>query len=392
VKKKITDVIDRYGPQIQMEKKRLQKIYNSSMAVESELEHLTEQPCQLLFNNSINELSRLSTKLSAQRNEITTSILSAREKGEKPEADLLEREELLDIQIRILERTIHNKRSYQKKFADHPVERNIIEHALFSSTTPNEKTLQKLRTNEGIIEFDKHGFKKLYYRNENGNFLTPYDSKVFIGLFKMWEMKGKSRVFEFEYKELLKEIFTDLNGGEYVKVEESLDNLAKTSIVMEEYLNPNSKRRSRTRIHNPIQNADIQTTKATIEFNNYLHESLLGGNYIRVNMSLFNDLANPTSKNLYVLIVNSIKENILHFDIDALIPHLDLHSSTRTKAVNCIKDAFQELKLFDVITDAEFPKVGNKQEKVYFQPSDWLKQMSERLEESPPLSVFISNN
>lgn len=252
--------------------------------------------------------------------------------------------DVLNLQYKILAKAIEVKQEYQKQFT-HPIERNFIGHGVFSSTTPNQETLKKIRTSEGIVEQVRDGFRKLYYRNENGNLLTTYDTKVFIGLLKLWETRGKNREIIFEFKELLHEIESDLSGGEYTTVAKSLENLARTSIIMEEYLDPSTGKKTRTRIHHPIQNADIIYTKgraeATIEFNNYLHDSLLAGNYVLINMGLFNDLATPTSKNLYLYIVNELSREDNRVEIDPLIEHLGLHASTRTKAINMIKDAFR---------------------------------------------------
>lgn len=290
----------------------------------------------------------------------------------------LEQEEKVELQLEILKKSIQLKKVYQSTYS-HPVERNIIEHGLFDSTLPTNTTLERLRTPEGIIERHKDGFRRLFYRNDNGFFLTVFDSRVLIGLMKLWQDKGEGKLFEFQFKELLHAIELELNGGNYVMIAKSLDNLARTQIVMEEYLDPKTKKRTKTKIHNPIQNAviDERNCTAKIQFNDLLHESLKQGNYVNISITLFNDLANDTSKNLYMFIVNYIQtmqhEGEIVLDIDPLIEHIGVNASTRTKKVNLIKDALEELKGYEILQAGEVVKVGRFHKYVRFEESPNLR-------------------
>lgn len=353
-------------------KERLERCYNSPSMIESKVSVFIDEISKKLINYSTRDL-RLAQQELVQR---LSSILKENLKNigiNNHEPEKIHEQNIIEYQLKIIEATIHNKQQYQKQFT-HPVERNLIDHGLFSTTVPNQKTLKQMRTPEGIIQYEKQGCRKLYYRNDNGNLLTPYDAKVLIGIFKLWMHKGKNRLFSFKFKELLKELHSEPSGGEYELVAKSLENIAQTSIIMEEYFNPKSGKRTKTSIFNLIQNAEIDhiNNKATVELNNYLHESLAGGNYIKINMSLFNDLATPTSKNLYLNIINKLPEDIRYVEIDTLIKHLDLHSSTRTKALTLIKQAFEELKIFNVIDSFEIERRGRKAVKIFFTPTEWL--------------------
>ncbi|MEW9673587.1 hypothetical protein [Ammoniphilus sp. 3BR4] len=376
--KKIENILDKAVPKL-IDKKRELSLFDIYV-IEAELDKELDDVVKKLKNCNMRELTKVKEKINDQLINLMREYIDSNGKNE----ELVSYQENLDMQQKVISKTIETKQLYQKQFT-HPVEKNVFRHGLFRSSTPNETTLQRIRTDKGIIEEVRNGFRKLYYRNENGYYLTTYDSKVFIGLLKLWEMKGKERAFHFQFKELLKVIESDLAGGEYNLLSKSLDNLARTSIIMEEYLDATSGKKTRTRIHHPIQNADIiytsGTAEAHIEFNNYLHDSLLAGNYVLINMGLFNDLATPTSKNLYLYIVNELSEHERNILIDPLIEHLGIVASTRTKAVNMIKEAFAELKDFDVIKDYDVIKAGRFYKEFTFVPSDWLKNQPIIIEE-----------
>jgi hypothetical protein len=373
--KKIENILEKTIPRLIQ--KRMELSFFDNYVTENELDKDIEEITTKLKNCSMRDLSKVKEKINDNRLLLMNEIMNSQNQGIEIDESLFQTKDTLDLQHRIVTKTIEVKQEYQKQFT-HPVERNIVQHGFFSSTTPNEDTLKRLRTKDGIIEQVRNGFRRLYYRNENGNLLTTYDTKVFIGLLKLWETKGMNRTISFEFKEILREIESDLTGGEYETIQKSLENLARTSIIMEEYLDPKTGKKTRTRIHHPIQNADIiyergkGIAKATLEFNNYLHDSLLAGNYVLINMGLFNDLATPTSKNLYLYIVNELATDQQKIAIDPLIEHLGLHGSTRTKSVNLLKEAFAELKDFDVIKHWDVEKEGRVYKNFIFTPSDWL--------------------
>ncbi|MFC5651014.1 RepB family plasmid replication initiator protein [Paenibacillus solisilvae] len=357
----------------------------NSYVIESEMKQFIDSACHPMINKRINELIRISAKLTEQKNAVQVKILRAMEEHKAPDPDYEQERDFLEIQISIVDRSIEKKREYQRTFT-HQVDRNLIEHPFISSTQPNEKTLEKMR-DKGIIKMEKTGFRKLYYQNENGYLLVPYDSRVLIGLFKLWEVKGKSAQFTFEFRELLHTIYADINGGEYTQIHKSLQNLATTSIIMEEYLDPESGKRTRTRIHNPITDADIDrvNNKATIAFNSYLHKSLIVGNVVKISMALFNDLASPISKTLYLLLANKIKDNETILDYSKLVNHLDLHSYESYKANNLVKSSLEELKSFDFIKNFTIIKEGRSYSKILFEPSDWVRDID--VEEHASLSL-----
>lgn len=370
--------LDKHGQALVDFKADTQMRFNDEMIVQSEYELELQRRGEKLISKKIYELQRVSTKLESQKNDISKVILSAKESGQPIDHDLYEQENMLAVKISLLDRAIEIKRQYQKE-PTHEVERNILDHGLIYATSPNEKTLEKLRTKDGIIELSKKGFRRLYYRNENGALLTPQDMKVFVGLFKLWADKGRNAHFSFKFSELAEVIYSEKTGGEYAIMEKALNNLAQTSIIMEEYFNPKTGKRTRTVTHNPISTADIDSEmmQADITFSNYMHESLAAGNVVFISMALYNDLASPTSKSLYLTISNRMKDQEYGMDIDTLIEHIGLHSSTRPKAVQTIKESMQELKDFGFLSDFDFIYKGgwNTAKKVIFTPSEWARKV-----------------
>jgi hypothetical protein len=395
--KKILNVLDKSVPLLLEVRSNLLAMNKTNEQIKQELDKLVEEISKELHYCSMRELIKFQNNIQAGLLNLKTDLILSLGKQtftphlEELEAQQFEFEQKLDI----INTAILNKQQYQQKFT-HPVERNIIRHGLFSSSSPNEITLRQLRNDKGELEQVRKGFRKLYYKNEYGNLLTGYDTKVFVALLKLWEVKGKNQVIQFDFSELLRDgMEIDSYGGkDYALIAESLRNLAGTKIIMEEYLDPISGKIGETLIHSPIVNARIThkhgIARASMQLNNLLHDSLMAGNYILINMSLFNDLATGTSRNLYLYIVNELPEDQLVIDIDPLIEHLQLQSSTKAKAVNLIKEAFQELMDFKVIKSYNLIKEGKYNRWFTFEPSDWLNKQNilPRLEQATGLNIM----
>lgn len=375
--KTILSFLDKHAPALVAFKDETQLRFNNEFIVQSEYDLELQRRAEALIGKKIYELRRVSLNLLAAKTEIKTKIISAKALNQEVDSDWLEDEKVFENKINLLEKAISLKQQYQKQ-PTHEVERNIIDHGLLYASTPNEKTLEKIRTKDGIIELHKKGFRRLFYRNENGSLLTPYDMKVFIGLFRLWGINGKNIKFAFSFSELADVIYAEKSGGEYATIEKSLNNLAATSMIMEEYFSPKTGKRTRTVTHNPISNAivDAEKQSAAIMFNQYLHESLEAGYVVHISMALYNDLASPTSKSLYLTISNRLQDQEYSMDIDTLIAHIGLHSNTRSKAVVTIKESLQELKEYGFLNDFDFIyRNGNIAKKVIFTPSEWAKSV-----------------
>jgi hypothetical protein len=373
---KIRKLFNEQVPALLIEKQSLLDRYDSHEDAEKQLNKKIDIIAEKIRYTNMREINKVESSLNQELVKVVKENYSTT-KPASEEHKYLEQE--IEMKIHIIKRVIDIKKSYQKKLA-YPVERNIIEHGLFDSSSPTNDTLKRMRTSQGIIERYKNGFRRLYYRNDNGNFLTSFDCRVLIGIMKIWQDKGEEKEFDFDFKDLLKVIELDLNGGNYGTIAKSVDNIARTQIIMEEYLEPKTKKRTKTTIHHPIQNAEIDTVdyKVHIHLNDLLHNSLKAGNYVNISMALFNDLANDTSKNLYMFIINYIPsqqskgEQLL--EIDPLIEYLGINASTKTKKINLIKDALEELKSYDILKSWEVSKVGRTYKYVRFEESTWLRE------------------
>ncbi|GGG18535.1 replication initiator protein A [Paenibacillus abyssi] len=378
--KAIMNVLEKYAPKLLDLRKHLKSVSSNDMMIAGQLDVEIDSYCTPLINKKIYELKRISGKLVETRNEIYQKMLmSLQDQTQKDE--LNDQHEYLEVQILLLEKAIQKKQEQNRQFS-HSVERNFIDHPFISSTTPNESTLVKKRQPNGVLELEKKGFRNLYYQNSNGNLLLPYDARNLFGIIKLWELKGKNIAFDFEFRELIHSVHGEMSGGEYEALHTSLDNLGKTSIVMEEYFDAEAKKRKRTKIHNPIQEMAIDrvTNSVSIRLNENLHKNLLAGNVIEFSISLFNDLATPTSKNLYLIVVNKAKDREFVLDVEQLINHLGIHASENYKSYTMLKNSFDELQNYDVIKRYEIVKKRRIPDKVIFEPSDWVLQRSADLQ------------
>ncbi|WP_186446055.1 replication initiator protein A [Paenibacillus cremeus] len=371
--KAILNVLEKCAPKLVERRRYLRSISSNESMISGQVDVEADTYCAPLLNKKIYELKRISGKLVETRNEVSRNILLNLENRVSPDEEVLDYQEYLEMQILILEKAIGKKQEQNRQFS-HSVERNLIDHPFISSTTPNETTLRKSRNARGVLELNKSGFRNLYYQNGNGTLLLPYDARNLFGIFKLWELKGKNIDFEFDFRELLKCVYADINGGEYESLHTSLDNLGKTSIVMEEFYDAEAKKRKKTKIHNPIQTIEIdrETNRVSIKLSDDLHKNLMAGHVVAISMSLFNDLATPTSKNLYLTILNKVKDGEYILEVESLINHLGLHAYEKYKTYNMLKSSFEELLTFDVIKSFEFIKQARVPIKVIFEPSEWV--------------------
>ncbi|KIV58923.1 hypothetical protein AM501_24025 [Aneurinibacillus migulanus] len=283
----------------------------------------------------------------------------------------------IQFKIDIINQALKARRELSKKFS-HPIERNYAEAPIFSPSSPNATTLVKLRNENGHIIEERKGFRKVRYSSETGTYLTTFDFRVFVGLQRMWEIKGGSKSFEFNYKELSDVIDSSKEGGLYDLISVSLHKLATTSLVMEDFKDESLKKVLRTEIHNIIQSAHIEheEKKAVITFNDYLHDGLRAGNLARINLSLYQDLNSSTAKILYPLIISLISDK-KQLMVDDIIETLGLTGIDRSKGIERIKKALKELVDYQIIADFTLQKIGRRYEYILIEPTEQLLESFE---------------
>ncbi|QQK77760.1 replication initiator protein A [Salicibibacter cibarius] len=361
--KKAETILEKYDIKLVEKKRFLTKRYTNKQVIESEIDQEIELISKELLNVRMQDLERILYNLKQELSELL-----------KENDKFIDEIELIEVQLKLLERTISNKQIYHKYYT-HLVDRNIISHGFFSTSSPNKENI--VRTTDGSIEFTRSGLKKLHYRNNKGAVLTTYDTRILIGLFKQWEIKGKNPTFTVKFNEIIKAMNRDLNGGEYMAIGKSIDKISSTSIVMEKYSSPNNPKK-RTSIFNPIQSTlgYPENNCRKITFSDYLQNSLIAGNYITISMSLFNDLKLSTSKTLYINVIKMFSENTTIAEINPFIEHLGLHSYSSYKALQSIKKACQELIDFDVLKSYTIEKRNRTPYKIHFFPSEWVQKMA----------------
>lgn len=296
----------------------------------------------------------------------------------------------LSLQVKLFEKALEMKKIENQKEPKHPVENNLLEHGYFGAVTPTKATI-KARWSNGVIQQERNGFRAIYYENERGEFLTSYDTKVFIGLFRLWLDQGKPEVVCFEFSDLAKVLEVESNGGEYIRMYDSLLTISRTQITMMECYDPTSKITRRTIHHHPLNTLEFiarqgeepgRERAAEVTFHEILQSNLLAGNYFFINMVLYNDLQKPISKTLYLTLMNSVHKGVRSFEVDRLCEHLNLQTiSNRTQTVTALVDAFQELKDISVLSSFETVTGPRRSVKyINFEPSDWvLKQNQSQL-------------
>ncbi|MCM3130148.1 hypothetical protein ACFQ3J_24635 [Paenibacillus provencensis] len=352
--------------------------------IESDLQKVAKG----LMNSNLHELKPVLEKFKNKENELLKRFITIQGAGQKiSDAEHLEQIRY-DLIIKTIELTIQLKREYRKQYNSHILEKNLIQGGVFLSGTPHAVTMNKL-TGGDILELERRGFRPMIYKNDNGALLNSYDTRVLVGLFKLWLNQGKNKQIQFEFKDLAEAMVTKPSGGEYRLIHKSLKNIAATWVEYKEYFDPNSSKfYSATIQHRPIKSlAWIARTKeeeggkeraAIVSFHDVLHESLLAGNYVFINMVIFNELPTSYARMIYLKILDAIEDGTSTFDLDVLIDHIILKDEEDTKfnrarTIQTIETSFRHLLDADVITAFNLCKTGRKYTHIEFVASDWLQ-------------------
>lgn len=312
-------------------------------------------------------------------NNVRVELIPAREKvsnllAQDPSSeDVMNQKKLIQFQIDIIEEAL-KQRDNLRKTNSHPIERNYAEAPIFNASTPNVTTLKRIQNDSGKIIEERVGFRRVQFSSKTGSYLSSFDQKIFIGVQRLWELKGGNKEFSFKYEELCEVIEAAKDGGTYELIGASITKLSTTSIIMEDFKDAALKRVKRTEIHNLIQSAFIDHDQKTVKilFNDYLHEGLTSGNVVRINLSIYQDLNSSTTKILYPLITSVVKDQT-QIDIDHIIGTLGLSDDLpRSKKLERIRKALNEFVEAQIITDYTMVKIGKTIKWVRIEPSEQL--------------------
>lgn len=383
---KLSELVDQYAVELYAMKKEILKQYPMN---KEQIDQFIVDEMQKYFTSfhsiQINEMKPLIDLYKDQENDQLKSIILQQSTGLNISINDQKKLDLISISIQLLDNVLFYKREYQKQFSSHIFEKNLLASGAFLSGTPHAKTMSKLVVSENIFELERRGFRPIVYRNDKGAILNTYDTKVLIGLFKLWMIQGCNQNIEFEFKELAEAMLTKPSGGEYKLIYDSLQNIAATWIEYKEYYDQSKhKYYSATVQHRPITSLKLIARKreeengkeraAEIVFHDILHQSLLERNYIFINMVIFNELPTSYARMIYLSILNGIENDNHIFNIDDLIDQIIItdENYNRARTIKTIKNSFEHLLHADIIANYEFIKVKNKVTFIQYNPAEWL--------------------
>lgn len=312
-------------------------------------------------------------------------------KKDTPNIDL-ESLTLIDYSIKIL-RLAQEKRTESYKTHDVKVSKNVIDHGavLFvsgsSSRTKKSSTSNK---NEGIVlEKSDNGRKILTYENSSGRLVTLFDTRVFLGLHKIWEQRGKQKKVTFTLHELCETVNIGTTGKDYANVREALTVLYETSVVMRNYYIKNKNQRIETSQFRLIQGGqkielksgeNVYAVEQTIVFSDYLQLSLLEGYVSFISLALLEDLQSATAQAIYLKLCGESLNDAgrYEFNVDQLAEIIGLSSNNpKSRNRQLIKTALTELETIKILKSFYFPP---RTDKIIMYPSDWFAAVAKKEE------------
>ncbi len=301
------------------------------------------------------------TQVGQEYNTLTRQINDDERKMIEVDEQKYLQQAVLELEFKIVEKALEVKKIENRKPPDTPIETNLIEHGLFGAGS-HTKAVMKKKYPGGVVQQTRTGFRRLYYENSNGVFLGTFDIRVLAGLTKLYFENGGQQKFSFNFNELVRAMESKSSGKEYIEVYDSLVNLSRTQIIMEEYFVPGNEHRQKTTLYHPIDTLEFilregeepgRERAASVTFHSLLHKSMQAGNLLHMNTMLFNDFNRPMTKLLYVNLINSYAQNITTYHVDTLIQHLNLMKDNRADVVTDLLDTFRELQTMDVIHSYE---------------------------------------
>ncbi|MCW3793998.1 hypothetical protein OM416_20595 [Paenibacillus sp. LS1] len=365
--------------EVRLELRRLNLIQS---AIDDQLAPQIQMAAKKLVKHKTMQLNLQFTSLGQEFNQLTRQITEDERNGTPIHEVKYQAFYTMELEYKILERALEIKKIENRKIPDTPIETNLIEHGLFGAGS-HSKEVMKRKFTGGVVQQTRNGFRRLYYENNNGVFLGTFDAKVLAGLTKLYFENGKQQQFSFNFNELVRAMDTDPSGKEYMELYDSLVNISRTQIIMEEYYMPGNKVRQRTVLYHPLDTVEFilregeepgKERAASVSFHNLIHKSLLANNFLHMNVVLFNDFHKPITKLLYINMINSCAQNITSYHVDTLTQHLNLQTKNKSLVVGGLVEAFQELKVMGVINSYHITYgVRKSVQYINFEPGDLLQ-------------------
>lgn len=363
----------------------VEKVMHSENKLEEDI--LIEETAQELRSRTLENLNAINSYyLEMQRDFLVQNKLFDESAAKK-----------FNIIYRIINEGIRLRRESHRR-PNYPMSTNILQHGMYF-TGYKRKNIQNpdsLPKEKRLIQFEKNGYRALTYYNERGQLLSLFDNRVFMGLHKLWEKKGKQQEFSFHDYELLQCINLDINGRTYEMLEESLKTLFATSVIMHEFYLKKEKQHIRTKQSYLMQSreSDIELREDgnvrrrvyNIEFSNFLHKSLKEGYISLISLALLEDLQSDAAQGIY-LMMSSIPVNLkgeYDFTVEKICEHIGIEKDQRpARLKSVIAKACEQLCNTSILQDVSFYKDENKELHVQLKPSDWFALYAGSIESKP---------
>jgi hypothetical protein len=378
--------------------KQLNSLVSRILSLEDKF--FSEELLEQVENHVIEAANSLQTKISDL--EKLKLVIFEKEKELKRQQKELQTSEVtfFDYSHRIIEKAIElRKESYKKP--NFPLNKNLLDHGVyFSRQQERKKAKADILDEPRKIIVDKNGLKKLTYQNDNGHLLSIFDTKVFLGLHKIWELNNKNIEFSFTEYQLLDILKLPKGGSSYQHLRKSLNNLYSTSVVLHEFSYDGSNKTLHTERFHLIEGdakdivfrnndesliissddeMDIKSVTYNMKFSNYLQDSLNEGFISYISLAMLEDLDIPSAQGLYLMLLSLSTTNEGYFEIDIkkIQEHIGLPSDLRpARLKETLEKACIQLKTIDILSDYTLHKDIGKVTYLRMTPSSWFKTLT----------------
>ncbi|MGV3465346.1 MAG: replication initiator protein A [Heyndrickxia sp.] len=373
--------------------KQLNSYVNKILQLEQHHGYDVDRQIKDLIHEAAKSLQTRISELQQLKFEVQEQELLLMREKEKLETHELSQ---FDYSRHIIEEAIH-KRKESHRIPNYPIEKNFLEHGPYFA---GHKKLNVLRSEElppeaRVIKFEKHGFKALTYQNTRGQLLSLFDTRVFLGLHKLWELNGKKKEFSFHGYELLEILNLSKGGKNYTVLEESLNTLYATSVIMHQFYIKNEKKHIISEKFHLIQgqmdhtilreDEKIRSRVYRIAFSDYLQNSLHEGYVSYISLAMLEDLQTETAQALY-LMLNSIpltKEGYYEMPVDKICKHIGIdENQAPNKIKTTLNNACEQLIKTDIIQNRLFHIDDTNNTHLRMYPTEWFIKLN------PPIGTL----
>ncbi|CAN7762145.1 hypothetical protein LJR153_007106 [Paenibacillus sp. LjRoot153] len=375
MKKKIEKVIEKEGPLLIVQEQILRMKGLNSDQIEEQIINEMDIRTGKLIHLYTSDLREAVLELEREETDLDKKFLQMQKNNQPIEQIDLDHLRLLNMNVRILNNAMAKKKMAIKRNTNHPLENTLVQYPFVSSSYPSESKLETMKK-EGVLLQYRNGYHRLSYRNERGKLLSTFDELTLLGLGSLWQKNGRFQEIPFDFKELAAEMYIiEPSGGDYTNILNSLKNLYATSFVTETFLDEQGLIREGIEYEHifskfVLHGKEGRERAGTIKFADVIHDNLMAGKYVNVNLLVLNDFENNATKALYPFILSILQSYYERYvlEMDKLIQHCNISDDNPSKARTIVMRAFEEFAAYEVISEPKLQKLGD-QYFVYFYPA-----------------------